>query len=158
MDGQLLLSQAADLDRPPTQLELETELQTPGKSGREQSSSSKGAVSNSRGRERGVAAVRSEFYSFRDCVKGELEDMKASMKELLHEVRKQRPGGTPAPSSEVATTGLEERPPQEEGLPEEVVGVVDPVSAPNARTPNADGVSAPAGEVAEASPEVCAQN
>jgi len=122
MDGQFLLSQAADLERRPTQLELETELLTPGKSGREQSSSSKGALSNARGRERGLAAVQSEFYSFRDCVKGELEDMKSSMKELLQELRKQRPEGTPAPSSEVATTSLEERPLHEETVPAEVVG------------------------------------
>ena len=158
MDGQLLLSQAADLDRPPTQLELETELRTPGKSGRQQSSSSRGAVSNARRGERGLAAVRSEFYSFQDSVKGELEDMKASMKELLLEVRKQRPGGTPAASSEVGTTGLEEGPPQEEGLPKEVVAVVDLVSAPEAEMPNADVVSAAPGEVAEAAVEVCAQN
>ena len=158
MYGQLLLSQAADLDRPPTQLELETELIALGKSGRDHSSSSRGAVSNARGGERGLAAVRSEFYSFQDSVKGELDDMKASIKEILQEVRKQRLGGTPPASSEVGTTGWEEGPPQAQRLPEEVVAVVDPVSVPTATIPEADVVSAPAGEVAEASPEVRAQN
>jgi hypothetical protein len=108
-------------------VELETELITPGKSGRNYSSSSRGAVSNARGGERGLAAVRSEFYSFQDSVKGKLDDMKAMFKELLQEVRKQRLGGTPAASSEVGTTQLEEAPPQEVRPPEEVVAVVDPV-------------------------------
>lgn len=147
MDSQLLLSQAADLDRPPTQLEVETELHTPGKSNRNQSSSSRGG-------ERGIAAVRSELHSFQDSVKGELEDMKAMFKELLQEVRKQRAGATPPASSEVGTTGLEELPMHEEGPPEEEAPVGDPHKVKTIRESSAAVVSAPTVEAAHASPEV----
>lgn len=93
------------MDRTSTHLELKTELLTPGKSGRNQSSSSRGGVSKARGGEKGLAAVWSELHSFQDSVKGELEDIKAMFKELLQEVRKQRPGATPPASFEVATMG-----------------------------------------------------
>lgn len=104
MDGQLLLSQAVELDRPPTQLEVEAELMTPGKSGRPQSSTSKGGGSNPRG----LAALRSEVEAHIEGVKGELEDVKNSLKELLLEFRKQRLPSTAPESSEVGNTGLEE--------------------------------------------------
>ncbi len=98
VECQLLLLQAADLERPPTQLEVETELATPGKSGRGRSSSSRGPHPNAKAGDRALAAVRSELHD----VKGELEDMKAMVKLLLEEVRKTPKGGLePAASSDV---------------------------------------------------------
>jgi hypothetical protein len=51
--------------------------------------------------------------AWQDSVKGELEDVKNSIKELLLEVRKQRPSATTQECSEVGNTGLEEAPPLE---------------------------------------------
>lgn len=73
---------------PPPQLEIKTKLATPGKSGRTRSSSLKGGW-----RDKGLAEILSEFYNFEDSVKGELEDVKAMVKQLLHEVRKRNRGG-----------------------------------------------------------------
>lgn len=53
---------------------------------------------------------------------------------------------------------MEEGPLQEVGLSKEVVAYVDPVWAKTTNIANTNVVSALAVEVAEASPEVCAQN
>ena len=105
MDPQLLLSQAADLERPPTQQEVETELATPGKSGRGRSSSSRGPLSNARGGDRGLAVTRSELHEFQDSMKGELEDVKAMVKQLLQEVQKRTTG--PLEPSATAEAGAD---------------------------------------------------
>jgi len=99
--------QTAHLGRPPTQLEVEVELATPDKSGHNRGSSSKGVVSNSRARGKGVEDVRNELYSFKDSVKGEFSEMSALMKELLFEVRKQNRSKTNPSSSEIGTTRLD---------------------------------------------------
>lgn len=106
-------------------------------------------MSNSRGGERGLDALSSEVYSFQDSVKGELEDIKSSIKELQLEVRKQKICGTPQECSDVGTTGLEDAPLQVARPLEEVVAVMDPVWAKPA-----DVVTAPVVQVPEASPEV----
>ena len=135
--GQLLLSQAAELDRPPTQLEVEAELMTSGKSGRPHLSSSWGGVSDGQGRQRGLAAFWSKVEAWQQNVKGELEDMKNSVKELLCEVRKQRPYITLQECSEVRNTGLEEAPRQEAEPVEEVVAVMDLVHGKSVDAANA---------------------
>ena len=116
---QLLLSQAADLDRPPTQLEVELKLLTPRKLGRCMSSSS-------RGREWSLATLQSKLHFFQDSVKGKLADMKAMFIELLQEVCKQRLVATPPASSKVVTTGLEEGLMQKEEPIEEEAPIVIP--------------------------------
>ena len=99
MDPQLLLSQAVDLERPPIQLEVETELATPGKSGRGQSSLSRGPLPNARARDRGLALTRCELHEFHDSMKGELEDVKAMVKQLLEEMQKRTTGPFELPAT-----------------------------------------------------------
>jgi hypothetical protein len=123
MDGQLLLSQAAELDRPPTQLEIEAELRTPGKSGRPQSSSSKGGVSNPRD----LVALRNTMDTRIDGLASEVEDVKITLKQLLLEVRRIRPPNTPQESSEVGNTRLEEVHPAAAEPPAVAVVPEDPV-------------------------------
>ena len=70
MDPQLLLSHAVDLERPPTLLEVETELATPDKSSWSRSSSSREPLSNARVGDRGLAVTRSELHDFQNSMKG----------------------------------------------------------------------------------------
>ena len=141
------------------QLEVEAELMTSRKSGRPHSSSSRGEVSDGRGRQRGLAAFWREVKAWQQNVKGELEDMKNSLKELLCEVRKQRPCITPQECSKVENTGLEEAPRQEAEPVEEVVAVMDPVHGKSANAANLkeEGIMNVA-QVAEASAQVCSQH
>ena len=116
-------------------------------------------MSNGRGRQRGLAAFRSEVEAWQQNVKGELEDMKKSLKELLCEVQKQLPCITLQECSEVGNTGLEEAPRQEAEPVEEVVAVMDPVHRKSADAANAkeEGIMNVA-QVAEASAQVCSQH
>ena len=75
MSPQLLLSHAADLERTPTQEEVEAELATPGKSGRVRSSSSRGPQDIAREGDKALAKVQNELLT----VKGELDIMKFMM-------------------------------------------------------------------------------
>jgi hypothetical protein len=127
MDKQLLILQAVQLDRPPTQLEVEAELMTPRKSGRPQSSSSRAGGSNPRG----LQALRSEVEAHIQDIKGELEDVKKSIKELLLEFRKQRLQSTAPSSSELGNTGLEGAHPEAK-LPDVSMEIMDPVWGRNA--------------------------
>ena len=68
MDPQLFISQAADLKRPSTHLEVETKLATPKKSGWDRSSSSKGPLPNARAGDGALAVVWSELHDFQDIV------------------------------------------------------------------------------------------
>jgi hypothetical protein len=100
MSPQLLLSQAADLERPPTQEEVEAELATPGKSGRVRSSSSRGPGTNGREGDKALAKVQNEMLTFR----GELDIMKSMMAQLLQNSQKQKTGDVEPPaSSDVGT-------------------------------------------------------
>lgn len=150
--------QAADLARPPTQLELETELATPGKSGRHRSSSSRGAVSNAKGGDRGLEEVRNELYSFQDSVKGELSDMKAIVKQLLDEVRKRNGGGTctPPSSSQVGTTGPEDSRAGDLWQVLHHVPVDDPIWTQKAAAANPTEMNVTGNGVTEASPPITA--
>ena len=68
----------------PKQLEVETKLGTPGKSGRGRSSSStRRPLPNTRAGDRGLVITRSELHDFQDSMKEELEDVKAMVKQLL---------------------------------------------------------------------------
>lgn len=71
--------------------------------------------------------MRNELYNFKDSVKGELEDMKVMVKELLNEVEKQNKGKTPPTCSEVGTTGLEDPCIEKLVQVEEVVAIRDPM-------------------------------
>ena len=72
-------------------------------------SSSRGPLLNARAEDRGLAEVRSELHNFHDNLKKKLEDMKAMVKQLQHEVQKQNMGGgVPLASSEVRTRELED--------------------------------------------------
>ena len=95
MDPQLFLSHGADIERPPTQLEVETELETHCKSGRGRSLSSKGPLPNARAEDRGLAATQNELHDFHnnmkgkiENVKGELEDVKAIVKQKVQNERR----------------------------------------------------------------------
>jgi hypothetical protein len=95
MSPQLLLSQAADLERSPTQEEVEAELATPGKSGRVRSSSSRGPQAHAREGDKALAKVQYELLT----VRGELDIMKSMMAQLLHNSHKQKKGDVEPPAS-----------------------------------------------------------
>ena len=79
MSPQLFLSQAADLERPPTQEEVEAKLAILGKSGRVRSSSSRGSHAIAREGDKAFAKVQNELLT----VRGELDIMKSMMTQLL---------------------------------------------------------------------------
>lgn len=149
MDKLLLIFQVVQLDRPPTQLEVEAELMTPGKSGRPQSSTSRGGGSNPRG----LQALKSEVEAHIQDVKGELQDVKNSIKELLLEFRKQRLPSTAPSSSEVGNTGLEEAHLEAAKLPDVSMAIMDPVWGRNAIATNTE-VHVTQHEVAEGATKV----
>jgi hypothetical protein len=154
MNGQLLFLQAANLNCPPTQLELETELGTPKNSDRNRSLSSRGAHLNARMAERGLAEVHNELHNFQDSVKGELDDVKAMIKQLLLEVQKWNTGrrGVSPTSYEVGTIDIEDAMTHELEPGEQIVAMHDPICLPLVPTQNAEAVFVVA--VADASLQV----
>lgn len=139
MDGQLFLSQAS--------------FATLEKSGRNRLSSSRGPLPNARAGDRGLAEVQSELNNFQNSVKVELKDMKAMVKQLLHEAQTGNTGGgLPPTSSEEKSTGSEDTMVQELVPTEQIVTMHELRCLPIVTTPSADVINAFATEVVDASP------
>jgi hypothetical protein len=67
------------------------------------------------------------FFSLMDGFAGDVDDMKATLRVLLQEVRTLKPPMTPHESSEVGNTGLEESHPPAVAPSAIAPAVVDPV-------------------------------
>jgi hypothetical protein len=104
--------------------------------------------------ERGLAEVHNELHNFQDSVKGELDDVKAMIKQLLLEVQKWNTGrrGVSPTSYEVGTIDIEDAMTHELEPGEQIVAMHDPICLPLVPTQNAEAVFVVA--VADASLQV----